>query len=161
VQGLIDTERALRDAGVRLAPHFTIPSSLVMHARNEIVAAFPASEATDLLLIDSDIGWQARDILRLLGHDVPAVAGVCRRKTQAISFGARFPRDGAVQRQDRWRLSAAALPAGRPAAGRPASRAVRHQPDRRRSVRGGLDVLRPLAGHRRRGVGRSRDRPRS
>jgi hypothetical protein len=99
VRGLIDTERALRDAGVRLDLHFTLQSSLVMHARNEIVAAFLASDATDLLFIDSDIGWQARDVLRLLGHDVALVAGVYRRKTEAISFVVKFPQASAVRRE--------------------------------------------------------------
>ncbi len=99
VRALIETERALRDAGIPLSLHFTVQSSLVMHARNEIVADFLRSDATDLLFIDSDIGWQAPDVLRLLNHDVAVAAGVYRRKTEALSFVVVFPEGQVVRRQ--------------------------------------------------------------
>ncbi len=100
VRSLIDTERLLRDAGIPLGLHFTVQNSLITHARNEIVARFLASDATDLLFIDSDIGWQAADVLRLLRYDVPVVAGAYRRKTEAVSYVVRFP-DREVVPRDR------------------------------------------------------------
>jgi hypothetical protein len=98
VRALIETERALRDAGIPLALHFTVQNSLITHARNEVVAAFLASDATDLLFVDSDIAWQAADVLRLLRHDVPVVAGAYRRKTETVSYVVRFPDRAAVAR---------------------------------------------------------------
>jgi hypothetical protein len=99
VQGLIETDRALRAAGIALSLRLTVQSSLITHARNEIVAGFLRSGATDLLFIDSDIGWHAADVLRLLAYDVPVVAGVYRRKTEALSYVVRFPAGQTVQRQ--------------------------------------------------------------
>ncbi len=98
VRSLIDTERALRGAGIPLGMHFTVQNSLITHARNEVVAAFLASDATDLLFIDSDIAWQASDVLRLLRYDAPMVAGVYRRKTEAASYVVRFPDRESVTR---------------------------------------------------------------
>ncbi len=99
VRALIDTERALRELGVPLGLQFTLNSSLVMHARNEIVARFMESEATDLLFVDSDVGWQAPDALRLLHYDVPVVAGVYPRKTETLGFVVQFDASGVVERQ--------------------------------------------------------------
>jgi len=98
VQGLVETDRALRDAGISLSLHFTMQSSLVMHARNEIVADFMQSDCTDLIFVDSDIGWRGADVVRLLSYDVPVVAGVYRRKTEALSFVVAFPDGGKVLR---------------------------------------------------------------
>jgi hypothetical protein len=99
VQGLIETERAMRDAGMSLSLHFTLQNSLVMHARNEIVADFLRSDCSDLLFVDSDIGFSGADVLRLLSYDLPVVAGVYRRKTESLSFVVRFPEGGTVTRQ--------------------------------------------------------------
>ncbi|MBS0559459.1 MAG: hypothetical protein JSR21_05340 [Proteobacteria bacterium] len=98
VQGLIETERALRDAGISLSLHFTMQNSLVMHARNEIVADFMRTDCTDLIFVDSDIGWRGADVLRLLSYDLPMVAGAYRRKTEALSYVVVFPDGGRVLR---------------------------------------------------------------
>lgn len=50
-------------------------------ARNKLVRDFLAnSKATDLVFIDADVGFSARSLVRLLGHDVDVVAGAYRYK---------------------------------------------------------------------------------
>src|SRR5262249_50286986 len=74
--------------------------SLIMSARNTILAAFRASNAGDLIFIDSDIAWEPSDLLRLLAHNVPLVAGAYPRKIPELNFTVRFD-DPNVVRGDR------------------------------------------------------------
>jgi hypothetical protein len=90
VESLLLTQIALRQADIELSVRFELQDSLVMSARNSIVAAFRASRATDLMFIDSDISWEPEDLLRLLRYDLPLVAGIYRRKSENVSFAIRF-----------------------------------------------------------------------
>jgi hypothetical protein len=69
-----------------------------MQPRNQILAQFLASDATDLVFIDSDIGWEAKSLMRLISHDVPIVAGIYRRKVESVSFTVQFADTKAVKR---------------------------------------------------------------
>lgn len=55
-------------------------NSNLPRARNELVAEFLATDYTDLLFIDDDMGWKANDVLRLLASDKPIIAGVGAKK---------------------------------------------------------------------------------
>src|SRR4051794_31886871 len=90
VDSLLRTQMSLQRAQKKWSVKFELQDSLVMSARNSIVAAFRASDATDLIFIDSDIGWDPQALLSLLAHDVPVVAGVYRRKSEKLSFTVRF-----------------------------------------------------------------------
>lgn len=50
--------------------------ALVGHARADLVAQFLATDATHLLMVDADVGWEPGDVLRLLDHNVPLVSAV-------------------------------------------------------------------------------------
>ncbi|MDE2301130.1 MAG: hypothetical protein KGK11_01055 [Sphingomonadales bacterium] len=54
------------ELGLALELFFASGEALVMKARNAIVDRFLRSDATHLMLIDSDIGFAARDVLALL-----------------------------------------------------------------------------------------------
>jgi hypothetical protein len=54
-------------AGIKLKYYFLFNESLVQRARNYIVDEFIRSDFTHLMFIDSDIGFDARDVLALLG----------------------------------------------------------------------------------------------
>ena len=58
-------------------------TALLGYARAKLAAAFLASGASHLLMVDSDIGWDAADVIRLLRHDVPLVAGICPHRHEA------------------------------------------------------------------------------
>jgi hypothetical protein len=50
------------------------------HARNLILAAFMASDCTDLLSVDCDVSWGPGTLLRILSHKVDFVGGTYRFK---------------------------------------------------------------------------------
>lgn len=59
----------------------TVPNeALVMRSRNHLVWQFMQTECTHLLFTDSDMGWKAGTIMRLLSHGKDVVAGIGRRK---------------------------------------------------------------------------------
>ncbi|MEA2921369.1 MAG: hypothetical protein QOF07_1332 [Bradyrhizobium sp.] len=97
-ESLLLSQIALKQANIGFAVQFTVQDSLVMQARNQILTQFLASDATDLIFIDSDIGWEAKSLLRLISHDVPIVAGVYRRKSASPSFTVQFADAHAVER---------------------------------------------------------------
>lgn len=59
---------------------FVYQDSLVPRARNRLAAYFLESDCTDMLMVDSDIGFRAEDALSLLQYDEPVIAGVYSRK---------------------------------------------------------------------------------
>ncbi len=62
-----DLSMLCTSAGIKLKYYFLFNESLVQRARNYIVDEFLRSDFTHLMFIDSDIGFDARDVLGLLG----------------------------------------------------------------------------------------------
>src|SRR5215813_13574236 len=92
LQSLLGTQKLLLEKKWQFSMQFILQESLIMRARNLLVADFMESNASDLIMIDADIGWQAPDILKLLRYDVPVVAGVYQRKSETkIDFTVKFP----------------------------------------------------------------------
>lgn len=54
-------------AGIKLKYYFLFNESLIQRARNYVVDEFLRSDFTHLMFIDADIGFDARDVLGLLG----------------------------------------------------------------------------------------------
>lgn len=52
-------------------------------ARNLLVNGFLQTDLTDILFIDADMSWQPWDVVRLLMHRYPLVAGVGRKRMVA------------------------------------------------------------------------------
>lgn len=50
--------------------------SLITRARNRMVKLFLESEATHLFFVDADISFKQEDVLRLIMHNKPVVAGI-------------------------------------------------------------------------------------
>lgn len=62
--------------------------------RAQIVAHFLADkDATDLVMIDSDVGWEANGLSYLLDHDVDCVAGAYPKREDPIKFMFRSAMD--------------------------------------------------------------------
>lgn len=98
VKSLLLSQSALQRANIGFRAYFVVQDSLVMQARNQILAEFCASDATDLIFIDSDIGWEVGALLRLISHNVPIVAGLYRRKEETVSYTVQFSDTHAVTR---------------------------------------------------------------
>jgi hypothetical protein len=80
---LLETSAMLNQLGVKYYYASVVGSSNLPRVRNILVAKFLASDATDLVFIDDDIGWQATDVVRLLASDQPLIAGISRKKNEA------------------------------------------------------------------------------
>jgi hypothetical protein len=80
LRGLLETQRAMLTLGLPFACATLTNESLVTRARNRLVARFLASDASHLLFIDSDIGFGADAVLRLLGHGREVIGGLYRSK---------------------------------------------------------------------------------
>lgn len=92
LRGLLETQRAMLGSGIPFAVATMTNESLITRARNALAARFLASAASHLLFIDSDIGFSADAVLRLLGHGRPVIGGLYRSKTtERQEWVATFP----------------------------------------------------------------------
>lgn len=77
---LADTLVSLARLGIRATVEFVVGNSNLPRARNELAAVFLASDYSDAILIDDDMGWKLNDIVRLLASDKPVIGAVGRKK---------------------------------------------------------------------------------
>jgi hypothetical protein len=70
----------LMQSGIPHCTQFVVGSSNLPRARNELVARFLASDCTDMIFIDDDMGWDPLAILRLVASDKSVIAGVGRKR---------------------------------------------------------------------------------
>jgi len=72
--------------GIDIYPLF-IPGQAMIHtARNDVIRHFLSTDCTDLVFIDSDIGWEAEDFFRLINADVDAIGATYRYKSPDVRF---------------------------------------------------------------------------
>lgn len=69
--------------GVEVSFFFLFNESLITRARNYLADEFMRSSATHLMFIDSDITFDAQDVLALLALDKPVIGGPYPKKTIA------------------------------------------------------------------------------
>lgn len=70
---LVDTAVALVQCGAQVIKGQVTDSGSIPRSRNMMVARALAADATDLLFIDSDMGWRPMDAIRLLMWDTPDI----------------------------------------------------------------------------------------
>jgi hypothetical protein len=73
--------------GFDFLPLFITREALLQLARNELIALVhkqPAIE--DMVWIDSDMGWNPDQVIRLLNHSVDCVGGTARRKDDVETY---------------------------------------------------------------------------
>lgn len=80
---MIRTMLGLRDLGIEARLQWVVGNSNLPRARNELVAEFLATDCTDLLWIDDDMGWRLNDVVRLLSSDKEFIGGVGRKKSDS------------------------------------------------------------------------------
>jgi hypothetical protein len=78
----IKTTVLLMKMGIGLEFEWVVGSSNLPRVRNELVAKFLASDCTDLLFIDDDMGWEPNDVMRLLASDQPVIGIVGAKKVE-------------------------------------------------------------------------------
>lgn len=90
----------LTELGIRAYVQNVVGSSNLPRARNELVAAFLASDYTDLLFVDDDMGWEPNAIVRLLGSEQAMIGAVgCKKVERPDTHAAKWcvrVRDGAL-----------------------------------------------------------------
>jgi hypothetical protein len=102
LRGLLDTQRVCLGLGLPVAVATLTNESLIPRGRNALAAIFLRSSASHLLFLDSDIGFGADAVLRLLGHGRPLIGGLYRSKRASrAEWVATFPAgQGATIRRD-------------------------------------------------------------
>lgn len=89
VKSLLASLDDLRGRGVTADVHFLPGNCYIALARDQLAADFLASDCTDLVFIDADVGWQADGIARLLRWDREIVGGLYPFKIDHESYPAR------------------------------------------------------------------------
>lgn len=86
----------------------------IAHARNEIVAHFLASDATDLVFIDADVAWEPGALVKLAGYPVDVVAGVYRGRADPETYCIRWAQEHQqlISNRETGLLEVEAVPAG-------------------------------------------------
>ena len=81
----------LTQLGIRAYYQRVVGSSNLPRARNELAAAFLASDYADTLLIDDDMGWEPNDVLRLIASNREVIGGVgCKKVIRPDTDPARW-----------------------------------------------------------------------
>lgn len=76
LKAAMGTQEALSKCGIKLAFGHITGLCYITEVRDIIASQFLGSGFTHLLMIDSDVLWTPDDVLRLLGRDLPIVAGI-------------------------------------------------------------------------------------
>jgi hypothetical protein len=79
-RSIVDTCEVLTCLGIKHVVRFVVGNSNLPRARNELTATFLASNYSDLLFIDDDMGWEPTAVLRLLSSDQKLIGGVGRMR---------------------------------------------------------------------------------
>lgn len=77
---LFHTAQALQAAGIESELAIYSGNCNVDDSRNRLVRDFLQSRCTDLVFLDSDLGWYARDFVSLVQYDRDVVAGIYPKK---------------------------------------------------------------------------------
>lgn len=82
VVSLAATVGRLAQAGIESTMAIVSGNPFVDSARNDLVDQFLKSDATDLLFIDADVGWDAEVVTRVLSYSQEVVAGLVPKRNK-------------------------------------------------------------------------------
>jgi glycosyltransferase involved in cell wall biosynthesis len=88
VRSMLNLSTACNVCGVDLYWDISSGESAITRNRNECVARFLESDATDFMFIDADIGFEPEEVFRLLGAPYDVAAGVYCLKNDGAGFAA-------------------------------------------------------------------------
>jgi hypothetical protein len=88
-----DTERSIKEgvaalvgAGIEVQDLDAYSCCYIDYSRNILAARFMQSPATDLVFIDSDVGFEPEELVRLCVADRPFCAGIYPKKTEPEEY---------------------------------------------------------------------------
>lgn len=111
--GVWDLQHECHKLGLTLGINTIRNESLIPRARNRILADFMASGCSHLIMIDADIGFSGRDVLRLVAHNKPLIGATYAKKDRTRYAPAFVPMAGPVfQREDDGLAEVECLPGG-------------------------------------------------
>lgn len=104
---LYESAKALESAGIASELAMFVNDCHVDDSRNRLVRQFLMTDCTDLVFLDSDLRWEAKDLVNLLSFDVDVVGGTYPLKQTEEGFPVRLKeaRNGDL-------IEAEALPTG-------------------------------------------------
>jgi hypothetical protein len=85
-ESLLRGSHILRDAGHAVKIHFHNGNPYIDMARNACVKQFLASDCTDMIFIDADVGYEDDALLKLVKHDKELIAGIYPFKQDKLDF---------------------------------------------------------------------------
>lgn len=85
---LFESAAYLSQAGIEMSHAIAPGNPFLDVARNQLCATFLASDATDLLFVDADVGWNAKALTRVLSWPQEIVGGLVPKRdaTREDSF---------------------------------------------------------------------------
>lgn len=82
MDSLIKTVSECPKHNIKILPYFLCYDSLIQKARNDYFYAAYKSQADVLFFIDSDIGWNSDDFIKLVKSEKDMIGGTYRKKTE-------------------------------------------------------------------------------
>ena len=84
------TAEVLKEEGLDSTVLFLSGCGGIDRSRDTLIQSFMQSDSTHFMQIDSDIGWNAEDIVKLVQHDKDFISGVYCVKEDKPRFMVRF-----------------------------------------------------------------------
>lgn len=100
MRSLISEVLAFKDKDIAFTLQDECGSALIGDCRGLMVAKFLASDATDLVFIDSDVLWENGAIARLLSHPVDFVAGIYPQRCEPEAYPVSWKLDAPTLQAD-------------------------------------------------------------
>lgn len=88
-RSLTDTAKALTLAGIEMQWRTLSFCNFIHAAREQMAREFLASDYSDLIFIDDDMGWPVEGLLRILSRDVDVIGAICPKRKDPIEWNAR------------------------------------------------------------------------
>ncbi len=116
MRSLIFDMQCLINAGWEVQIFEELGHADIYSLRAQMAMHFLDSDATDMIMIDNDLSWEAGSLVRLLAHEVDVVGGAYPKRRDPITFMFRseeYDRDGVLRgHADSGMISVDGLPGG-------------------------------------------------
>lgn len=86
IQGIAE----LNDLGIAAFDFSRVGDSAVSRGRNSLLTDFLAGGATDIIMVDADVSWQAGSLARLASHNVDLVLGCYPSRRDPVAYPVRY-----------------------------------------------------------------------
>jgi hypothetical protein len=98
---LANTVKALTAAGIEAQFKVHCFGSFIHAVRDKLAHEFLASDYTDLVFIDADMGWDVDGLINMLMRDVDVVGAICPKRRDPMDWAVNLLSDGNGNRIER------------------------------------------------------------